>query len=797
MFNSTIKKSVSKASKVVGNTWPLYSFVTSNQLSGYEEMPFKTALEYASRYLGAKVYPDFSTFRSAWKHKEINENILKSLLVENGFNEDPKHYLDLLSKLKPSKSINKNTELDRIVSKWLGAFLDEGLAGWSMPNKSSGFFKAWKTLAKYDGKTKKIFEQDIPDTSEETLGMLLSSHTENEITSIFTQHLAALPGWVGYIKHRNEANTQWQQEFPIDLIDYLAVRLLIAKSLNMPLNDDFWEMDNLNESLEIQHLFLKAWETTWQKKITHQIQTEANKMGIEQSVPVDAQMVFCIDTRSELIRRHIESIGNYETYGYAGFFGIATDYQDFDTGISRKSCPPIVPSAYLTQEIPNAKITKELTDYRKKSHLKKFKNYLLKRLKNMLPSAFGYVEGTGAFYGLFMLKRTLLPGKPNYLPFQKSCNVERLCETEVSGIHDHNHQGIALSEKVGIVKSAFDLLGWSNFARLVIFVGHGSHSTNNPFASSLDCGACAASPGRHNARLLAKLANEPEVRSLLNQHYKIHIPESTIFVGAEHNTTTDEIILFDSHLKDQYLQEINDLKFHLEKARNNATNERLSLKSNGIKQALQKSLNWSETRPEWGLAKNAGFVIGSRQLTRNLNMEGKCFLHSYDWRKDMEGTALESIMQGPMVVTQWINNHYYLSTVDNKNLGGGDKISHNVIGKFGVVQGNGGDLKFGLPLQSVKSSDDVNYHDPLRLSVMIHAPVERVSLILLKNQHLKNLLDNQWIYLLVINPEDANTVVKYNGNLNWIEIESNPPLKQIANPKENKSNELEATYVRV
>jgi uncharacterized protein YbcC (UPF0753/DUF2309 family) len=37
--------------------------------------------------------------------------------------------------------------------------------------------------------------------------------------------------------------------------------------------------------------------------------------------------------------------------------------------------------------------------------------------------------------------------------------------------------------------------------------------------------------------------------------------------------------------------------------------------------------------------------------------------------KDKSGKALEAIMQGPMV-TQWINNHYYFSTVDNAVFGG-------------------------------------------------------------------------------------------------------------------------------
>lgn len=83
------------------------------------------------------------------------------------------------------------------------------------------------------------------------------------------------------------------------------------------------------------------------------------------------------------------------------------------------------------------------------------------------------------------------------------------------------------------------------------------------------------------------------------------------------------------------------------------------------------------------------------------------------------------------------------------------------------MQGNGGDLKRGLPLQSVNKTDQKAYHQPLRLSVYIHAPKERITSILQKNKNLRALLDNEWIYLLVIDPTDSNKIMKYEQNLKW------------------------------
>jgi uncharacterized protein YbcC (UPF0753/DUF2309 family) len=487
-------------------------------------------------------------------------------------------------------------------------------------------------------------------------------------------------------------------------------------------------------------------------------------------------MVFCIDTRSELIRRHVESKGNYETYGYAGFFGIAMDYQSLNDGITRKSCPPIVSSAYTVSEIAQEDKEKTFLTYGKKNDRSNFDNYFLKRMKNMLPSAFGYVEGAGFFYGISLIYRTLIPASIYRKNLHKSSQMESTCQPDINkAIQEDTTNGIPLLEQVSIVKSAFDLMGWKQFAPLVLFVGHGSHSANNPFSSSLDCGACAASPGRHNARMLAKLANLTEVRQVLAESHGIEIPKNTLFIGAEHNTTTDDIVLFDSEVTGYHKDLIKILKSNLSKTQHTATQDRLNTHKNSISAAQKKANNWGETRPEWGLAKNAGFIVGPRNLTKNTNLDSRCFLHSYDWTSDTTGKSLEGIMQGPMVVTQWINNHYYFSTVDNNIFGGGSKITHNITGKFGVVQGNGGDLKMGLPLQSLFASDENMYHQPLRLSVMIQAPINRVSEILLRNDNLRTLLDNEWIYLMVMDPAQGNEIFRYKKSLQWT---SNSKKKQ-------------------
>ncbi len=179
-------------------------------------------------------------------------------------------------------------------------------------------------------------------------------------------------------------------------------------------------------------------------------------------------------------------------------------------------------------------------------------------------------------------------------------------------------------------------------------------------------------------------------------------------------------------------------------------------------------------RPEWGLAGNAAFVVGPRALTAGLDLEGRAFLHSYDWRQDPEGKALEIILTAPLVVAEWINTQYYFSTVDNARYGSGDKATQNVVGLVGTVQGNAGDLLTGLPRQSVLDDEGRPFHEPLRLMAVVMAPVGRVTGIIAQNQILQTLFDNGWVALLVIDP-DTGRMLRYGRGRTWADVGSAMP----------------------
>ncbi|MBY9068216.1 DUF2309 domain-containing protein [Hyphomonas sp. WL0036] len=118
-----------------------------------------------------------------------------------------------------------------------------------------------------------------------------------------------------------------------------------------------------------------------------------------------------------------------------------------------------------------------------------------------------------------------------------------------------------------------------------------------------------------------------------------------------------------------------------------------------------------------------------------------------------------------MVVASWISLQYYGSAVAPDIFGGGNKVLHNVVGGFGVLEGNGGVLRTGLPIQSVHDGEKLA-HDPIRLTVCVAAPKAAISSILARHPNVRDLFENGWLHLYTV--DDAGSLAeRYCGELNW------------------------------
>jgi uncharacterized protein YbcC (UPF0753/DUF2309 family) len=185
----------------------------------------------------------------------------------------------------------------------------------------------------------------------------------------------------------------------------------------------------------------------------------------------------------------------------------------------------------------------------------------------------------------------------------------------------------------------------------------------------------------------------------------------------------------------------------------------------------------SQARPELGHATNAAAFIGRREMSRGLFLDRRVFLISYDPLADLTGQIVESILLAAGPVGAGIALEYYFSTVDNERFGCGSKITHNITGLFGVMEGADSDLRTGLPWQMVE------IHEPMRLLVVVEQTPAVLSEILARQPALQELIGNGWIILAAKDPLTV-TIQQYCPRRGWLPWSGRAVLPQVARSRD-------------
>ncbi|MEH6828327.1 YbcC family protein [Parasphingorhabdus sp.] len=778
--NNNISAAAQSAARAIPPLWPLASSVAVNPFLGQSSASLSDTGALLGRMSGSAITMPRVWYREKLAAGEIADSDLVAAMEASAEPLCPSDLTELktvLSADKPTSAalpVIAQLAADASGTDWPGIFterfgawaaghFDAGQALWAAP-KGKSAYAAWRAIAMHD-LTPEIagltgfarFVADCPENADDVVRFCakLLQLPEDASTLYFQRLLTVQGGWSQYARY-----ILWQAEMVGDddatLTDCLAIALVWEAALYRQYGEQIVEpWQNVMKQyaapvkadldMVVDAILQDAFERAGQRKLAHLLAQSAPERG---SARPALQMAFCIDVRSEVFRRALEAQGpDIETIGFAGFFGLTASHHDFASDIAEHRLPVLLNAGLHSRSGDAQDHEADLAARYKARAIRAWGRFKLAAV-----SSFAFVEASGPIY-IGKLVRDALGRTDRHVPAAPPPQI-----TDALGLEDR-------SAMAATILRAMSLTG--NFARLVVLAGHGATVANNPHHSGLNCGACGGYSGEVNARLLAALLNDMAVRSEIAGK-GISIPDDTLFVAALHDTTTDRVTLYEQdHPAPGHHDDLNQLQSWLAAAARQANGERaLRLpRANGASDILARSTDWSEIRPEWGLAGCSAFIAAPRARTSGKDFAGSAFLHDYDWRADEGFGVLELILTAPVVVASWINLQYYGSTVMPEQFGGGNKLLHNVVGGIGVIEGNGGNLRPGLAWQSIHDGDEY-VHEPRRLTVCIEAPREAIIDILAKHEAVRELFDNGWLHLFAL---DDNGLMRwrYSGHLKW------------------------------
>ncbi|MCU0899388.1 MAG: DUF2309 domain-containing protein [Cypionkella sp.] len=760
------------AARAVPPAFPLDATVAVNPFLGQTDSDLATASARLARVAGIGLTLPRAALAARVTSGEISDDDLAAALIASPSPVKPRDLAWLKTRMQVPASESRalptvadlaaratGTDWPAILSRsfglWAAGYFDRGQALWT-PRPGQSAFAAWREWATHD-MTPEIaglsgfcaFVAGAPDTAEravlravDRLGLTLAA-----AETAFHRLLADLGGWPQHARW-----LLWQAELKggtdATLTDLLAIRLLWEEALlaHVPMVAEDWAATVAAHGADIaptadqvlDAILQEAAERAHQRRLAGLLSGPSAWTGRPA-----LQAALCIDVRSEVLRRALESLDNsIQTLGFAGFFGLPVAHRPQGTEEVQAHLPALLNPSLLSSShgTPAEEAATRITARAKRAW---------GRFRQAAVSSFAFVEAAGPLYGGKLVRDALGLGPDGLSP----------------GPLPRIEGGLTADQKAQTAAAVLRAMSLTTgHAPLVLLIGHGAQLTNNPHESAYHCGACCGQTGEVSSRLLAVLLNDPETRAGLPA-LGITLPADTLFVAGLHDTVTDKVTLYRDTPAPDHGAALAQAEAWLKAAGHLARAERaLRLPGATAQDIVRRASDWAEVRPEWGLAGCAAFIAAPRSITAGRDLGGRAFLHSYDWTQDRDFATIELILTAPVVVASWISLQYYGSTVAPQVFGGGNKLIHNVVGGIGVVEGNGGLLRPGLPFQTLHDGDGP-VHDALRLSVMVEAPIDAITAILAKHDGLRQLFDNGWLHLFAL--ADGQITARYRPGLTW------------------------------
>jgi hypothetical protein len=773
---SAVLDAAESAARAIPPAFPLDATVAVNPFLGQTDEDLATAAARLARVAGIRVTRSGAEYREAIACGAISETDLTDALTASPSPLKPANITSLREVAErlgdgPAPSalptvadlaaeatgIDWPALIDKCIGLWAAGHFDRGQALWS-PAPGAEAFTAWRAWAMHD-LTPEIaglaeFCAHVacaPDTTErailsasETLGL-----TDAAAQTAFHRLYMSLGGWAQHARWM-----LWQAELAggtdRTLVDLLAIRLIWDEALlvRTPQIAERWAATVAAHGTPItptaEHVALAILQDAADRGHQRRLTAALDGDTLTTDGRPFLQAAFCIDVRSEVFRRALESVDeSIATIGFAGFFGLPIEHHAHGSDLAEARLPVLLNAAIQTSSVGDPARDQA-------SRIAARTSRAWGRFRQAAVSSFAFVEAMGPVYAVKLVKSAL-----GFTTAAKSEPAPHV----IGGM-----SAAAKADTGAAVLKAMSMT--SGHGEIVLLLGHGGNTNNNPHESAYHCGACGGYTGEVSARLLAILLNDPETRAGLAER-GVDVPADTLFVAGLHDTTTDAITIYDDGLPATRNGDLDKVRSWLAQAARLARAER-AMRLPGARENTihERAQNWAEIRPEWGLAGCAAFIAAPRGATAGRDLGGRAFLHSYDWRADAGFGTLELIITAPVVVASWISLQYYGSSVAPEMFGGGNKLLHNVVGGFGVIEGNGGRLRAGLPWQAVHDGERLA-HEPLRLSVMIEAPREEILKVLEKHPGVRALFDNGWLHLFVL--KNGKVEARYLRGLAWTE----------------------------
>lgn len=773
-LSSTQQNALTQATHCLAPNWPLDQMIAVNPLWNLVSQPFDQVATDMSLLAGIRCHMDITTYVKWYEEGRIANDRLLQAAQEYGLDMSPEALIIYLSKessrtqswrniadwadlTRSTTKMSWHDEITHQISQFCAAHYQQQrpMLNREYRQQSLNLYQHWLQVSRNDrGLTiimseaglDKEFDR-LPEDQEALFAEAIDALAipDDALLSYAQSLLLDINGWGSYLAYR-AFEAQKAGKTNADLRSLLAIKmaweLVVWRHLQHHEADDFellqerWErqLTHFNElrsqhhdAMIIQRVWARALELSEQQHMHQQLKKTPPQMIDKPRL----QAIFCIDVRSEVYRRALERQSrDIETYGFAGFFGLPIEYEQAGTQVTRPQLPGLVPASVRVVETHADDAQLDRSN----------RSASWNRWGNAASATFSMVESMGWWYAFKLFKKTVTGDVTRPSP--------RIIDNTTHWTLTRQGTTLGVADQAQLAKGVLDTMGLNTFADTIMLVGHGSHSCNNLQSAGLECGACGGQSGEVNVKVLAQLLNDANVREQLGS-LGYQIPAQTQFVPALHNTITDHITCYNTVNDASVIDWLQQATYLTQQERAPRLDEALmNMDKEERDRAYQKrAKDWSQTRPEWGLADNNAFIIAPRQHTRNLDLEGRSFLHDYDFEKDPDGAILERLMTAPMLVTHWINMQYNLSTTDNFKFGSGNKVLHNAVGDhIGIFEGNGGDLRIGLAMQSLHDGQQW-MHTPQRLAVYIRAPKDTIAAIVAKHELLQHLVNNDWLYL--------------------------------------------------